>query len=149
MQIIFVRSLTLASLLLLASISCFAQKTSCATLPQYTNPNETDGPVIKVRGVQGHASDLSGFPVKLVCVAIFTEKDHRPVAQIETDIDGNFKFGDIPNGDYRLVAITADSSFCPINVRIKKTSGRKRIPVDLNFRTTGLETCSFASRGNP
>ena len=121
----------------------------CPKQIEYVNRNQIDLPRITLRGVEGRATDNDGVPIPDICVALFTEKKHRFVAQTTTDENGYFRFTKIPKGLYRLVARIEHDYLCPVNVSIRQGSfpsgglfRRKR--VYLHFRVAGIDSCSYA-----
>jgi hypothetical protein len=70
----------------------------------YKNRNQVDGCPILQRRLAGKAIDRDGIAVPGVCVGLFTEGDHRFVTATETGAAGNLTLGDVPKGNYRLVA---------------------------------------------
>jgi hypothetical protein len=124
-------------------------ESNCPKQINYINRNQIDLPRITVRGVEGRATDSNAVPIPDVCVALFTEKEHRFVAQTMTDENGYFRFTKIPKGDYRLVARMEIEYLCPVNVSIRLASfpsgglfRRKRIY--LHFVVPGTDSCSYA-----
>ncbi len=47
--------------------------------------------------------DDSSNPVPKTCLGIFTEPDYRLISSVETHQNGQFDFGTIKRGKYRLV----------------------------------------------
>ncbi|MEO6588524.1 MAG: carboxypeptidase-like regulatory domain-containing protein [Pyrinomonadaceae bacterium] len=95
--------------------------------------------------IEGTAVDSGGNLLADVCLALFTEKTHRFVAQTMTDEDGHFKFGKIPKGKYRLVGNFYP--FCTANAQIrrvkKKSSESSESPLVLHLQVQGTDSCSY------
>jgi hypothetical protein len=112
------------------------------------NRNFIDTPTISLRGVEGRAIDSNGVAIPNICVALFTEKEHRFVAQTVADENGYFRFGKIPKGRYRLVARVDYDAFCPVNVRIRRVSFPRgglfrKTRLVLHMRPSAIDTCSY------
>ncbi|MGD9588616.1 MAG: carboxypeptidase-like regulatory domain-containing protein [Pyrinomonadaceae bacterium] len=98
-----------------------------------------------MRGVEGRAVDSSDVAVPNICVALFTEKGQRFVAQTVTDENGYFRFDKISKGNYRLVGRIEYDWLCPVNVRIRRvssTSGSGKKKLILQMRPSGIDDCS-------
>jgi hypothetical protein len=120
----------------------------CPKQVEYVNRNFIDTPTISLRGVEGRATDSSGVPVPNICVALFTEKERRFVAQTVTDENGYFRFGKIPKGRYRLVGRLNYDYLCPVNVRIRRVSFPlggffRKSRLVLHMRPAGIDDCSY------
>jgi hypothetical protein len=116
---------------------------------EYVNRNQVDPPYISLRKIKGRAIDLSGVAVPKVTVALFTEKEHRFIAQTVTDENGYFQFSKIPKGSFRLVGRVERDFFCPVNTPIRKVSfpqgGLFRSKgLVLHLRPAGIDTCSYS-----
>jgi len=125
------------------AVAASAQKSNpCAGKAEYVHRNQIDAPAIRLSGVKGRAVDSQGQAVQGICVALFTEKDHRLVTQTVADDNGYFKFRNVPNGKYRLVGRVSNDYFCPVNVRVqtKKDSRRRLI---LHMRPPAIDECSY------
>ena len=106
---------------------------------------------ISLRVVEGQAIDSVGAAVPYVCVALFTRKEKRFVAQTVTDDKGHFQFGKIPNGKYFLVARVKEDVFCPLNVEISRVSFPfggffRRNRLVLHMEGYGIDVCSYARK---
>lgn len=120
----------------------------CPKQLEYVNRNQVDPPTISLRGVEGRAVDSSGVAIGYICVALFTEKEHRFVAQTVADENGYFRFGKIPKGNYRLVARVDYDYLCPVNVRIRRVSFPRggffrKTSLVLHLRPAGIDDCSY------
>jgi hypothetical protein len=120
----------------------------CPKQLEYVNRNQVDPLTISLRGVEGRAIDSSGAAIPNICVALFTEKEHRFVAQTVADENGYFRFGKIPKGRYRLVARVDYDYLCPVNIRIRRVnfpSGGifRKTRLVLHMRPAAIDTCSY------
>ena len=115
-----------------------------------TNGGLHVSPKISLRSVEGQAVDSDGAVVPYVCVALFTRKEQRFVAQTVTDEKGHFRFGKIPKGNYYLVARVKGDIFCPLNVRVSRVSFPfggffRRNRIVLHIEAWGVvDRCSYA-----
>ena len=120
----------------------------CPKQLEYVSYNQVDPPTISLRGVEGRAIYPDGAPIPEICVALFTEKEHRFVAQTVADENGYFRFGKIPEGRYRLVARVDYDFLCPVNVRIHRVSFPrggffKKTRLVLHMRGAAIDVCSY------
>jgi hypothetical protein len=136
------------SVILLCTLPIAAQNATsdCPKRVEYINRNEVDPPMISLRGIEGRAVDSSGEAVPNVCVALFTEKERRFVAQTLTDENGYFRFEKISSGDYRLVGRLEYDYLCPVNVRVRRvtsTSGSGKKKLVLHVQPAAIDDCSY------
>ena len=142
------RQLMCVALLLGAGALLWSQEVpSSGNRPMvYENHNQTDYHALVLRTVIGKARDEQGVPIPKVSLGLFTEKDHKFVAVIESAADGTFAFANVAPGLYRLVA--KYDGFCPANVPIDvsphASAGRS---VELHMKPAGLDTCSYGTIG--
>jgi protocatechuate 3,4-dioxygenase beta subunit len=142
------RQLVILFLGLLAWQAAYAQSPAgCKTGLVYENRNPTDPDPIELIDVKGVAKDKAGAAMPDVCVGLFTEAEHKLMAQIATDEKGHFNFRSIAPGFYRLVAHY--DSFCTSNTRIHvvvKTPNDKEAKQALAIHMTpaGGDSCSYA-----
>ena len=74
--------------------------------------------------------ELSG--ISQLCLALFTERKHKFVADAVTDEAGDFLFSDIPAGRYRIVIRAPGFFVAEVPVRVlKKAKESKRIDIVL------------------
>ena len=144
------------SLLLILASCCLsnAAQNSFQSCPKQIEFASVGGmhvsPKVSLRVVEGQAIDSNGAVVPYVCVALFTRKEKRFVAQTVTDENGHFRFGKIPKGKYFLVARVKEDVICPLNVEINRVSfpfggffRRKRLV--LHIEAWGIvDRCSYA-----
>jgi hypothetical protein len=69
----------------------------------YEDQNQVDYN-LRTRHAWGVAIDASATAVPKTCLGIFREPDHRLISSVESDENGQFDFGQIKRGKYRLVA---------------------------------------------
>jgi hypothetical protein len=120
----------------------------CPKQIEYMNRNFIDPSTISLRGVEGRAIDSNGAAIPYICVALFTEKENRFVAQTAANENGYFRFGKIPKGRYRLVARVDYDYLCPVNVRIRRVSFPfggffRKSRLVLYMHPPGIDTCSY------
>lgn len=143
------RGLTLLIIVALLAEPSFAQKESVSACKiEYENHNQIDyGPLV-VREVKGTITDPQESAVPKVCVGIFTEKDYRLVASVESDADGKFSVPNVRPGRYRLV-VKADP-LCAANVPLQVVKSQKRNRgLHVHMKARGLDSCSYADVGAP
>jgi hypothetical protein len=129
----------------LQAIVCGQAETNCPRRMEYAHRNQVDPPVLTLNVVQGRTIDNRSDAVPEVCVALFTEKSHRFVAQVSVNSHGNFKFGAVPPGRYRLVArVPRYDYFCPVNARILIHRSRDRTRLVLHMVLPAIDVCSRA-----
>ena len=83
----------------------------CESPATYENVNRKESKGLTIPVIEGHVMIYagenipSGSNIKVVgaCLAVFTEKEHRLVAQTISDENGNFTFTAISSGRYRLI----------------------------------------------
>lgn len=132
--------------LLVAQIGYGQSKVSCKDTATYENRNQVDPSLLTVTKLSGVAEDKDKVPIPDVCLGLFTETEHKLVAQASTNEDGYFKFGSVSPGRYRLVA--RYDSFCTSNTTIrivthapKNKQGAVRIV--LHMMPAGTDLCSY------
>ncbi len=132
----------------LSALPMVAQElnSDCPKRIGYINRNQVDPPTIELRGLEGRAIDSNGIPIPNICVALFTERDHRFVAQTVTDDDGYFRMEKVGIGRYRLVAKLESDYLCPVNLRIRRVSsprGSRKTKLVLHMQPSGIDVCSY------
>jgi hypothetical protein len=123
---------------------------SCQSPIEYGNRNQVDPKPSSVSGISGRVIAEVGNPAKEVsavpaCLGLFTEKEQRLVASVIADEEGNFSFGSIPSGRYRLVVRDPQNAFClanmPLNV-VSRSRGKAK-PLVIHMRPAGIDDCSY------
>lgn len=122
---------------------------SCANPLEYDNRNQIDPPPLSVRVVAGSVIDQDGYAIPIACLGLFTERDHRLVANIVANEEGNFRFRNIPSGWYRLVVRDEYGGFCAANAKVRAVSWprggiRKRRQIVVHLRPSAIDVCSYA-----
>jgi hypothetical protein len=122
---------------------------SCPKPLEYENHNQIDPASLSVRLIAGHVIAQDGGVVPNACLGLFTERDHRLVANMVADDDGNFRLRGIPSGRYRLVVRDEYGGFCTANARINVVDWprggiRKRRQIIVHLRTSAIDVCSHA-----
>ena len=119
-----------------------AQQENPCGQTMYEDHNQIDYGPLAVQDVKGTASAPNGTRISGACIAIFSEKDQKLIAAVETDKEGKFLFPTIPPGHYRLVVKA--NPLCPANARLRvvKHQWKKRI-LYAHMRVRGLDSCSF------
>ena len=130
---------------LLAAAQGYDYDEVCPRPMEYAHRNQVDTKPIKLDLIAGRAV-YRDEPVQM-CVALFTEKTHRLVAQVAANGNGYFKFRSIKNGRYRLVGRVDNNYLCPVNVIVHRTAprsggGRKRQLV-LHMAGLAIDVCSW------
>jgi len=108
----------------------------------YENKNQVDYGPLELDAVRGTATDVDGVMVPGACVGIFTPTDHKLIMATRTDDRGQFEFGDVADGEYRLVATF--EGFCAGNAKIRVVAGsRNKKYLDLHVRPAGIDESSY------
>jgi hypothetical protein len=111
----------------------------------YKHQNQVDYS-LRTRRAWGVAIDNLSTPVPKMCLGLFTEPDHRLISSVETNESGQFDFGTIKPGSYRLVANY--DSFGAANVILDVGSWpsggiwRAKL-LFVHLRPSGIDTTSF------
>jgi|SRR5712671_1243160 len=115
---------------------------SLPCIAEYEDHNLTDyGPLV-VQEVKGTITDPQRVAVPKVCVAVFTEKEHKTVVRAESDAEGKFSMPSIPPGRYRLI-VKADP-LCAANVPLRVVKHqKKKNALQVHMKPRGLDTCSY------
>jgi Carboxypeptidase regulatory-like domain len=112
---------------------------------QYENRNQVDyGPLV-VRKVMGVVLDAHGVPIPTTNIGIFTESAHQLIFQTTSNSGGYFSLGNLPKGEYRLVA--QYDHFCSANARIviatwPRGGWIRTRKFYIRMIPAGLDTCS-------
>jgi hypothetical protein len=118
----------------------------CPRRMEYANRNQVDAKPIKLDLITGRA--IYRDERVQMCVALFTEKTHRLVAQVAASRDGYFRFRSIRNGHYRLVGRVDNDYLCPVNVIVYRTAlrsgGRHQRRLVLHMAARAIDVCSWA-----
>jgi hypothetical protein len=140
--------LGLALLAVIPSMAAEKGDDPCPSSTVYENHNQVDYGPLKVRAVMGTGVVQTGDktqPGKTIpgaCLSLFTERDHKFLASVAADSEGQFQFDAVPPGRYRLVA-RADG-FCIANIPLEVSrSSRKKAEILVHFRPAGIDTCSY------
>ncbi len=140
--------LGLALLAVMPSMAAQKGDDPCPSSTGYENHNQVDYGPLKVRVVLGTSVVETGDktqPGKTIpgaCLSLFTEKDHKLVATVVADSQGQFQFDAISSGRYRLVARA--KGFCTANVPLEVVkSSRRKTKIVVHFRPAGIDTCSY------
>ena len=117
----------------------------CPQRMEYAHRNQVDSKPIKLVSIAGRAI-YRNEPVQM-CVALFTEKTRRLVAQVAANGNGYFRFRSIKNGRYRLVGRVDNDYLCPVNLIVYRTTpraggGRQRRLV-LHMVAPAIDVCSW------
>ncbi len=134
------------STLIILILWCVATPGECPRRLSYVNRNQVDPNEISLDRVAGQAVDSKGVVVPEICIGLFADKDHRLVAQVETDSEGRFAFKEVPEGRYRLVARVPEYDYlCPVNARVRvKKAETKKQSLLLHLVPPSIDQCSWA-----
>jgi protocatechuate 3,4-dioxygenase beta subunit len=140
------------TLIVLGASGIAQQKdTPCSSMPQYQNRNQVDEGHLVVNDIKGQATDANSAGVPGLCVALFTEREHRLITSTVTDEDGNYELSKIRPGQYRLVI--QGQYFCPANTKLvvaqKRLPGTYRQRLYAHLRASGVDTCSYINNTRP
>jgi hypothetical protein len=111
----------------------------------YENRNQIDYGPLRVGVIKGIAVDSQRVTIPKICVGVFTEAEHKLVATIETNGNGEFELKSLPNGDYRLVA--KYPGFCPANARLRvqmRSHSKRKLTV--HMKPAGIDICSYVDQ---
>lgn len=106
------RIILLSMLVCSAVVVSRAQQASppCQQPAPYIEKGDVTAPFpyqpVSVSAVAGQVSGaIVGLPQGMahVCLSLFTERKHKLVGSSVTDESGNFQYGDVPAGEYRMV----------------------------------------------
>ena len=130
------------ALLVMPSFAAQQKGDSSRCTAEYENHNQVDyGPLI-VQKVTGTITDPQQIAMAKVCVAIFTEKQHRLLATTESDEEGKFSLKSVPPGQYRLVAKADPLCGASVPLRVVKHQNKRRA-LHLHMKPRGLDACSY------
>ena len=78
------------------------------------------------------------------CLSLFTADSHKFVASTTTNKDGQFDFGEVPPGNYQLIA--KSRGFCTGNIPVKvvRSAWHRRRPIVVFFRLASIDVCTCA-----
>lgn len=123
----------------------------CKSIVSYENHNQVDPAPLVISSVTGMVVDKDNVPIPNACVGLFTEKEHKLIAQSVTNQDGYFEIVSVPSGQYRLVA--RYSPFCTLNASLKilKQTGKHKRRLDKQARKRmmlylvpqSIDSCSY------
>jgi hypothetical protein len=100
--------------------------------------------------IEGENTVITGDKVTPACMSLFTEDSHRFVASVALDNRGNFNFGTVRPGNYRLVA--RSPGLCTGNTKVQVTAsrvGRGKNGILVHFRIHNVDDCTFADYDKP
>ncbi len=118
--------------------------TTCLTT--YENHNQIDYGPLRVHAIQGttviDVGNREQHGVPGACFALFTERDHKLVANVVADDNGHFEIRSIQPGRYRLVARA--TGLCTANIPLEVVkSSRQKAALVIHFRAAGIDDCSY------
>lgn len=133
------------------AVPAYAQ-TSASTCKSiiYENHNQSDPDPLSVSFPAGRVIAEAGVeaqeigPVPDACLGLFTEARHRLMAMTVADKEGEFKFGKVPIGKYRLVVRAGN--LCVANVPLQVTHGKRgttETKLVIHMRPAGIDRCSY------
>jgi protocatechuate 3,4-dioxygenase beta subunit len=130
--------------IMLALAALGAAQTS--NVPNYENHNMIDyGPLV-FKSISGVVVDPAGVAMPGASVTVFTDTDHKPVANTITDAKGSFTFPHISPGSYRVVAHF--DGLCPANVPVRIVTwphGRVGQRLVIHAISGAIDTCSYGA----
>lgn len=139
------RALLIFATTLLAEPLFAQQERNLPCIAGYEDNNQVNyGPLI-VRELKGVVTDPAGA-VPQACVGIFTEKDHKIVAAMESDANGKFSLQSVPPGRYRLVVKVDHLCAANVRLRVVKHQKKKRV-LQVHMKPRGLDSCSYVDLG--
>src|ERR1051326_7188322 len=122
--------------------TALCQQPTKAASPEfaYENHNQIDYGPLRIAKLRGIAKDSQGLPVPDVLVLLFSEKEHKLIAQSKTDSKGAFGLESVHSGRYRLVLKYA--GFCSANVPVDlKLRSRRKKGLVVQMRPAGIDEC--------
>lgn len=95
-----------------------------------------------MRELTGKVRDLGGMPIPRASVSLFTEEGHALITTVVSDRNGEFRFGKIDKGLYRVVARV--EGLCPANVPVKvESSLLAHRKLEITMQPKDIGTCSY------
>lgn len=130
------------------------QATPCADANKYESHNQIDPPALVVGAIRGRTVievQMTDYVKRVydkapgACLTLFTEEKHEPVSNVVADKKGRFRFGSIPDGDFRLIARL--EGFCTANQLIhvrRSRDGRSKFKnIVVHFMPEAIDACSY------
>ncbi len=114
---------------------------NCSKRFDYRNKNMVDPEPIQTSSVEGLVND-STKTVPGMCVALFSKDGKTRIALTKTDDDGKFRFRNVPDGEYRLVARIDYDFLCPANAIVTVKKQAEKVGLKINMLPSGIDECS-------
>ncbi|MDR3746305.1 MAG: carboxypeptidase regulatory-like domain-containing protein [Acidobacteriaceae bacterium] len=117
-----------------------------ATQPQaasaYVDENTNTPAPLKMRELAGRVRDLGGTGIPRASISLFAEDGHALIATVLSDRSGEFRFGKIDKGLYRVVVRV--EGLCPANIPVNlESSLLAKHKLEITMQAKGLDTCSY------
>jgi hypothetical protein len=130
------------------------QVAPCADANKYEYHNQVEPPALEVRSIYGRTvteAQMTDYVKQIddrapgACLTLFTAKTHEPLSTVVADRKGHFRFGSVPDGDFRLVARL--KGFCTANrlmrVRHARRGKSRSDELVVHFTIHAIDTCSY------
>jgi len=149
-----IKQLILAFALLMMGASAQEPARSCGPQIPYENHNQVDPRPLTFRELKGRVLSEVGEPAKEIgpvpgaCLGLFSEEGHRLITTATANEEGNFQFGSLATGRYRLVVRA--NGLCvaniPLQIAAPKSGSRKlkNNQLVVHMRPAGIDSCSYA-----
>jgi hypothetical protein len=125
------------------------QKITCEV--KYENHNQISTDALTIRNLRGQVTNELSEPISQACLGVYTETERKLIASTTSDENGNYTFGNIQPGQYRLVVFSP--GYCTANARINveatDLSSLKHRLVYVHMRIRALHDCSYANHTRP
>jgi hypothetical protein len=125
----------------------FAQQTDCSI--KYENHNQIDYRPLHLRVLTGVLVDIDSVPLSHVCLVLFDDKAPSVVATTTSHDGGNFSFGAVSRGKYRLVVNVPGFGVAnvPVTLVAWPSGGFLRhASLTIRMRPSGIDTTSYGER---
>jgi hypothetical protein len=126
---------------------------TCEAITKYENRNQVNyGPLV-LSTLSGKVVAEGGKPVKSLglisnaCIGLFSEDEHKFIANTVASEDGSFSIKDVQPGSYRLVVRDPQNVFCVANAPVRLTKPKERAKgkrMVIHLRPAGIDSCSYA-----
>lgn len=125
-----------------ASFASQQQQSNGPPCTEYENHNQGYyGPYVMEK-IKGVITDPGQGRMANICVALFTEKDHKLVTTTQSDQNGSFSLEGIAPGRYQVVVKAYP--LCAANVAMKVVRrAKKRKVLQVHMKPRGMDECSY------
>jgi len=140
---------TLAFLIIFGTYTCAsasallaAQQSNAPPCTEYENNNQAYYGPYRLEKVKGTITDPGQVRMANICVALFTEKEHKLVTTTRSDLNGNFSLKGIAPGRYQLVVKAYPLCAANVALKVVKRAKKKQV-LQVHMRARGMDDCSY------